>query len=67
MREYADIVTELSCFADLLSILCLVSTEEHTRDADTPARDVMAGALYAAELHLRRISDDFEEYKGIKK
>ena len=67
MREYADIVTELSCFADLLSILCLVSTEEHAQDADTPARDVMAGALYAAELHLRRISDDFGEYKGIKK
>lgn len=64
MREYADIVTELSGVADLVSILGLVSTEAHARDADTPCRDVMASAVYAVEAHIRRISNELEEYEA---
>lgn len=64
MKDYDNIITELSCVADLLDILCLVSTEAQARDGSTPSRDVMANALYAVENHIRRISEELGTFEA---
>ena len=67
MKEYDDIITELSCVADQLCILSLVSTEAQATDGFTPARDVMANTLYAVEHHIRRISEELGEFTATRK
>ena len=41
MRDYDDIVTELSCIADLVSVLWLVSTEAKAGNVGIPSEHVM--------------------------
>ena len=67
MRNYDDIITELSCIADQLCILSLVSTDAQATDGFTPTGDVMANALYSVEHHLRRISHELGEFEAKRK
>ena len=67
MKEYDDIITELSCIADQLCILSLVSTEAQATDGFTPTADVMANTLYAVEHHIRRISEELGDFTASRK
>ena len=67
MRDYDDIVAELSSIADLVSVLWLVFTEAKAGNVGIPSEHVMQDALYAVETHIQRISEELGEFTAIRK